>query len=151
MSQPTMDPELLDGMLDYVQKTSITIKRAVDENAVYQEIQKKAAALRPEVLEVGRRSGCFPPDQIKEAEALLADHASTLMLLKQSMELHEKKAAAGKTELGDAADKNTEKAAGDTTGTGSGDYNSLVDPVVGNKSPNGKKASDLAFERRLRD
>ncbi len=149
MSQQNMDPELLDGMLDYVQKTSVTIKRAVDENQIYKQCQIKAAALRPQILELGKQVGCFPATQVKEAEAMLASHDTTLSLLKSAFDKIAELSAKGKTELGDAADKNTVKAAGDANGgPAPGSYDSLNDPRVGHKTSQ-KKASDFAIEKVL--
>jgi len=144
-----VDPELLDMNLEYVEKTSLALKRAVDELHVHRAAQEKAAALRPAILELGKRVGCFPAHQIKEAEAMLASPETTMYLLKQAFELIEKKNATAKTELGDAADAQTTKAAGDNGIVPDGGYDSTKDPVVGNKSPMGKKASDIAFERIL--
>lgn len=147
-----IDPEFLDSTLDYVQKTSFTLKRAMDEVNVHRTAQQKAAALRPEVLALGVKIGCFPAHQSKEAEAMLASHDTTLVLLKQAMEMIAEKSAKTKTELGDAADAQTSKQAADAAPgyhPQPGEYNSLTDPNVGNKSPRGKKASDLAFEKIL--
>lgn len=150
MGQPIIDNEFLDGTLEYVQKTSFALKRAMDEVNVHRTSQQKAASLRPEILELGKKIGCFPAHQVKEAEAMLASHDTTLMLLKQAMEMIAEKTAKSKTELGDAADQQTSKQAGDGYHPTPGEYNSLTDPMVGNKAPRGKKASDLAFEQILK-
>jgi hypothetical protein len=145
MANQTIDQDFLDLSLSYTELSSFAMKRAMDELGVHRAVQQKAAATRSDVLDYGKKHGFFPEHQLKEAEAMLASHDTTLVLLKQAMELNVKKdAKSTPTEIGGPAD---EKTAADMA-RGNGTYNSLTDPYLG-RNTGEKKASDIAFEKAL--
>ena len=75
MSQATvLDAEFLDA-------ANQTVKLAAEELAPYRAAAKKAADLRPAVLDRAARAGVILPDQLKVAEAMLGDHSGSVELV----------------------------------------------------------------------
>jgi hypothetical protein len=148
----TVPSSLLDNVVQYVEASSMTAKRAIDEVEVHRQSQKRAADLRPPLLDFLVTSGLVRADQKEAAEAMLGSHAETMQLLKAACDRlvamrNEKKAG---VEPGQAVEPGQSQPGGERTplalgGTEKqGSYNSFDDPVVGRKT-NLVKESDRAF------
>lgn len=153
MSQLSVPANLLDGVVQYIEVSSMATKRALDEVGVHRQSQEKAAALRPSLLDHMVKSKVVPEAQKAAADVMLGAHDTTLQLLKAATDkIVELNAAL-------ARQKNGEKQAGDLghgvdggevgqSAGGSyqtqGEYNSLTHPIVGEKTANVKE-SDRAL------
>lgn len=84
MSQILVPTNLLDSMVGFVEVSSVTTKRALDEVVVHRQSQEKAAQLRPELLKHMIASGVVKAAQKEAADAMLASHPETLALLKSA-------------------------------------------------------------------
>lgn len=140
--------DVLQDALDYVQVSSATVKKAIDELSVHRQGQKAAASLRPAILEHMLEQQVIRPEEKEAAAAMLGSHPETLGLLKNAIDMiaryRGQTKAAG--ESGAAVDP---KRAGVEPGPGDpGDYDSLKDPFVGRRT-SVKKASDMALARIL--
>lgn len=139
MSQLSVPANLLDGVVQYIEVSSMATKRALDEVGVHRQSQEKAAALRPSLLDHMVKSKVVPEAQKQAAEVMLGAHDTTLQLLKAATDkIVELNAAL-------ARQKNGEKQAGDlgrgveggeynSSPAGEGEYNSLTHPIVGEKT-----------------
>lgn len=136
------DQEFIDDTLRFVEVGSLALKQAMDEVDVHRSGQKRAAALRPELLELMLKTNTVATHQKQAAEAMLASHDTTLQLLKSAVEklVEERKGKPG--DLGRAV---PEKQAGLNGAANDNGYDSLTDPFLGRRTSQ-KKASDLAIE-----
>jgi len=139
-----MNTKIATAALNYVAVSSAMTKKALDELGVHRDSQTKAAALRPDLLQLMIETGAVSEEQKQAADAMLGSHAETLGLLRSAIEKMagmkakiEKQAA----ELGQPADEDEASLGGDKA---AGDYNSLEDGYVGKKTSQ-KKASDEAI------
>lgn len=148
--------KFMDGVLGYVEVSSLLAKKAVDEVSVHRQAQKRAGDLRGPLLKQMLDVGVVAPHQKEAADAMLASHAETLNLLKAAVEkISELRQSGSPATLGKAV---TEKEAGVGSGggtpppgspvPGTENYDSLSDPVVGRRT-SFKKASDVALARAL--
>jgi len=143
--------DLLDGVVRYVEVSSLTTKKALDEVGVHRQSQEKAAALRPPLLAYMVSEGVVVPKYKEAADAMLASHPETLQLLKAAVDkIAELKAKIVKLQGGT-------KEAGDLgapeTGTGlggsyqhEGAYNSLTSPHVGNHTSELKESDKVLLK-----
>lgn len=135
-------PHFLDGVVDYVEVSSLATKKALDEVAVHRLSHEKAAALIPPLLAHMIDVGVVDDGTDKEAAAvMLQSHDTTLQLLKAAVDrIAEVKKAGGVPEPGKASDdpNGHSKQGSDQIG----DYDSLTNPVVGART-SFVKASDL--------
>lgn len=135
MSKITVPSSLLDTVIQYVDVSSVTAKRAIDEVGIYRQNQKRASDLRSTLLEHMLKSGVVAEGQKQAADAMLGSHAETMQLLKAAIDKivelkgHVKKAA---QEPGQAVDEAGIAAGGSYQKVG--EYNSLTYPVVGHKT-----------------
>ncbi len=145
---------LLDNVIQFVEVSSVFGKRAYDEIGVHRQCQTKAAALRPALLEYMIASGVTAPHQKEAADAMLADHAATLQLLKAAVVELKNGGTKKAGDNGQAVDPTTlsNGSVGQTQGnvsgssagaplTKEGEYDSLNDPFVGRQTSL-MKASD---------
>lgn len=150
MSQLTVNTNLLDNVVQFVEVASLTTKRALDEVAVHRQAQEKAAALRPQLLEHMVKNKVVPAAQKQAAEVMLGAQDTTLQLLKAAVdkivELNGHLAVArGEKKAGDLGSASDDPNGGGRSSTGNdGEYNSLTSPMVGEKTAN-LKESDKAL------
>lgn len=153
-----MHSKTASAILDHVAVSNEFTGRLVEELNTHRAAQKRAADLRPEVLQQLVEAGCVSANNKQAADAMLGSHAETLSLLSDATrklaELAEQNAKL-------AAAKGHSKSAADAAGgnsvqhpavapQGSGrTYDSLTDPVIGRRTSE-KKASDIAFEEVMR-
>jgi len=140
------NPSLLDDVLKFVEISSLGMKKAADEVGVHQLQQKKASALRPQVLKSLVDNGLLTKDQIKAGEAMLGDHPGTMNMLKLAIDriaAQAKVIKTGTAEPGRAEDD------GQRSGRTKLASDSLTDPHVGRKTSD-RKASDDAILAVLR-
>ena len=140
---------VISNVVGFIELSSLTTKRALDENAVYRSVSEKAAAMRPALLESMISRKLVPADAKEAADAMLSSHETTLQLLKNATDRI--------AELNEALSRVGSKRAGDL-GTGvdgsefgisvpsNGEYNSLTHPIVGEKTAFVKE-SDKALMR----
>jgi len=135
--------ELLDGFLQFVEVSSLTTKRAMDEVVVHRQAQEKAAALQAQLLEHMIRSNVVNASQKEAAAVMLGAHDTSLQLLKASVdriaELHAAlvQAKGGFKQAGDLGQGVDASSVGTAAGGSyehQGEYNSLTHPIVGEKS-----------------
>lgn len=134
-SQIVVPSALLDNMVQYVEVSSLTAKRAIDEVETHRQAQKRASDLRVPLLDHMISVGVVSGEQKKAAEAMLGSHAETLQLLKAAVDkIAELKGQVKKAgdEPGQAID-DPNRAAGNGH-TKEGEYNSLTHPVVGHRT-----------------
>lgn len=86
MSNLNVPASLLDHVVDYVEVSSLTTKRALDEVQVHRQAQEKAAALRPELLRHMLATGVVTPNHKQAAETMLGAHDTSLQLLKSAVD-----------------------------------------------------------------
>jgi hypothetical protein len=147
-AQVTVPATLMAKMAQYVDVSSLLAKKALDSIATYEATQKKAAEMRPAVLDRLMTLGLIAPEHKQAADAMLGAHPETMSLLKMSGERNAalereigalktaneelvKKASARRPQ-GDAADDPLRKQASD----------SLSNPLIGARSGD-VRASDL--------
>jgi hypothetical protein len=127
---------LLDGMIQYVEVSSLTTKRAIDEVDVHRQQQKRASDRRSELLNHMVRSGVVAENQKQAAEAMLGSHAETMNLLKAAIdkivELKGNTKRAG--DVGEGVDASSLGMANAGSSSGNGEFNSLTSPMVGMKT-----------------
>lgn len=143
MSQPTLQvpANVFDNVVGFIELSSLTTKRALDEIAVHRTAQEKAATLRPDLLEHMIRTKVVQPHQKEAADAMLGGHDTTMRLLKSAIDkIAELNAviASGKTkqagDLGTGVDGAEVGVAAGGSYQGTGEYNSLTHPIVGEKN-----------------
>lgn len=140
--QITIPSALLDGAVRYIEISSLTVKRALDEVDVHRQAQQKAAALRPQVLECMMSAGVVAPSSKEAAAMMLGGHSETLQLLKRAVDIIATLKAQVKTAEADGTGVDPSSvgvgAVAGPNGSGAtkvaGDYNSLTDPFVGRKT-----------------
>lgn len=151
-SQIAIPTQLLDGVVQYIEVSSLTTKRALDEVAVHRQSQEKAAALRDGLLDHMIKMQVVPQAQKQAAAVMLGAHDTSLQLLKAATDKIAEQAAIIKR-----LTNGNPKVAGDLgTGVDAGEvgvaggshqpneYNSLTSPIVGEKTAN-LKESDKAL------
>jgi hypothetical protein len=127
----------LDDVVKFAEVASVTSKRALDEVGVHRQAQEKAAGLREPLLKYMISAGVVSPKMEKAAEAMLADHAATLNLLKAAVDkIQELKEQIGKqaSDQGHATDPSTLPGGTSQHTKQAGDYDSINDPRVGLKT-----------------
>lgn len=139
------DKALADKTINYVQASSILMKKAMAELAPLKQDAEKAAAERSDLLSSLVEAGAVPASSIKQAEELISTHTGTSQLLKQAVakikEIVDEQSRHDR--LGQSVDPSL---AGSTTQKVA--YDSLSDPYAGRKTSE-KKASDIAYEKAL--
>lgn len=138
--------EVVDTTIRYVEASSLTIKRALDELSVHQAAQAKAAALRTQLVDHMIRSGVVAPNQKEAAEAMLGAHDTTMQLLKSAVDKIVEVQAENKAEKKASAIGTASPDPSLPSGSGNGTYNSLTDPVVGRRT-SAVKESDMPLLR----
>ena len=144
-----VDPNLLRDVVSFVDVSSQTVKRALDEVAVHRTAREKAASLQQPLLTHMLAAGVIAPGEKEACAIMLGSHDTTLQLLKAAVD----KLAAERKERG-----TVQKAAGDLgrseadpanpqAATGSSRYNSLTSPFVGSKTAEDMKESDKVLYR----
>lgn len=145
-SHVAVPTSFVDTSLQFLNLTSVCLKRASDELGAHRDQQKRAASMRGDALNTLISSGLVPEASRKVAESMLASHAETLNLLKQAAdvvaEMSAKEGAKQATDLGTGT--NQSHGGGNGSGNVPGEYNSLSDPYVGGLTRY-KKASDRAL------
>lgn len=131
---------LYEDVLNFVGAASTGIKRAMDEVEVHRAQAKRAADLAPSVLDQLLQHGLILPHEKQAAAAMLAEHASTLQLLKRAADRLAEAEASGRTKK---AAVEPGRAEGETPA-----YDSQSDPYTGRRTTQ-KKASDAAILRVL--
>lgn len=138
-----MNQSFLDAVLRFVELSSATVKRALDENAHYRQSQARASYLQEPLLEHLINTGIVASTQKQAAEAMLNSHAESLQLLKAAadkiVELRQQMGIKQANDLGRGDDSRVY-----FTAPGRGQYDSLQDPFIGRKTTE-KKASDMAL------
>lgn len=142
MSQPTLQvpANVFDNVVGFIELSSLTTKRALDEIAVHRTAQEKAAALRPDLLEHMIKTKVVQPHQKEAADAMLGGHDTTMKLLKSAIDkiaelngvIAGKQKQAG--DLGTGVDGAEVGVAAGGVYQGTGEYNSLTHPIVGEKN-----------------
>ena len=128
---------LLDNVIQFVEVSSLTAKKAIDEVETHRQAQKRAGDLRGALLDHMIKSGVVADHQRQAAEAMLGSHAETMQLLKAATDkIVELKGAVTKKagDNGEAVDPSSLGLPGGRGYTQPGDYNSLTHPVVGEKT-----------------
>lgn len=127
---------LLDNVVKFVEVSSLTAKRAIDEVEVHRQAQKRASDLREPLLDYMVKSGVVVPQSRDGAAAMLSSHAETMSLLKAAVDkIVELKGLSKKAgDSGEAVDPATLGLPGGSGATKAGEYNSLTHPVVGHKT-----------------
>lgn len=140
MSQTiTVPANVLDDVVGFIELSSLTTKRALDEVEVHRQAQKKASDLRKPLLEHMLKCAVVQPHQKDAAEAMLGGHDTSLQLLKAATDKISElnrvilSLKGGTKKAGDLG------AGVDDAGSGNyqpqeGEYNSLKHPIVGEKS-----------------
>lgn len=145
--QITIPQEVLDATVQYVEVSSLAVKRALDEVGVHRQAQEKAAALQSGLLDHMIAKGVVPANQKQAAAVMLGAHDTTLNLLKAATDkIAEQdtviKKLKGNTkvagDLGEGVNAADINVAGD--GQQPGEYNSLTSPMVGEKTANLKES-----------
>lgn len=138
---------LLDGFVQYVEVSSLTTKRALDEVAVHRAAQKKAADLRPALLDYMVATKVVPAAEKQAAEVMLGAHDTTLQLLKSAVDkiaevlADNARLRGGVKQAGlGAAEPGAAGVAAGGTYQHAGEYNSLTHPIVGEKTANAKES-----------
>lgn len=142
MSQPTLQvpANVFDNVVGFIELSSLTTKRALDEIAVHRTAQEKAASMRPDLLEHMIKTKVVQPHQKQAADAMLGGHDTTMKLLKSAIdkiaELNAVIAGGGKQagDLGTGVDGADVGVAAGGSYQGTGEYNSLTHPIVGEKN-----------------
>lgn len=144
MSKVVVSQPFLDKTLAVVEVASLFAKQAGAELDVHRQAQKRAAELRPALLDHLIQVGLVAPQSKQACEAMLASHAETLQLLKAAADkLVEAHAAAAKDQAPALGTGVPEKAASAAPA-----YDSLRGPYVGLRTSE-TKASDVEFARIL--
>lgn len=155
MSTISVHQNLLDGVLRYVEVSSLTTKRALDEVGVHRQAQEKAAALRQELLDHMVKTRTVEAGQKEAAAVMLGAHDTTMQLLKAAVDkIAEQDAAIRKLtggtktagDLGQGVNANDIGVSASGSHQNAGEYNSLTNPIVGEKTAN-LKESDKALLR----
>ncbi len=142
---------LLDGVVRYVEVSSLTTKKALDEVGVHRQSQEKAAALRPALLDYMVNEGVVATKYKEAADAMLASHPESLQMLKAAVDkIAELKAEivrlkGGTKQAGDLGAPET----GSAVGGGyqhEGTYNSLTTPHVGNHTSELKESDRVLLK-----
>ena len=132
----------IDGVMHFVDLSSQTTKKALDEIGVRRMAEKRAKDIQPGLLQHMLDNKVVEPREKTAAEAMLSSHDTTLQLLKAAVDrIAELSKMVKSAELGSGVD--------DTRGVSHehvGGYDSLNSPFVGQKTDN-IKASDLALAR----
>lgn len=131
---PSIPNAFLDRVVDYVEVSSLAMKRALDETGVHRLAHEKAASLVDPLLTHMLEVGVVSPRDKEAAAIMLGSHDTTLQLLKAATDrIAELKKSAGVAEPGSAVDdpNGHHKQASDGS---DGGYNSLTNPVVGARS-----------------
>lgn len=153
MNQIPVPSTFLDGVLKYVEVSSLATKKACDEVSVHRAAQEKAAALRPDLLNHMVAKGVVPAAQKQAAEIMLGAHDTSLQMLKaatdkiaeqQEIILRLKGGAKTAGDLGEGVDEGASGVAAGGSYQKVGEYNSLTSPMVGEKTANAKE-SDKAL------
>lgn len=144
MSQITVPAAVLDNVVGFIELSSMTTKRALDEIGVHRAAQEKAAALRPALLDHMLKSKVVQAHQKEAADAMLGSHPESLQLLKAATdkivelnaEIQRLKAGGTKQagDLGAGVDGGEVGVAAGGSFQGTGEYNSLTHPIVGEKT-----------------
>jgi hypothetical protein len=126
---------LLDNMVRYVEVSSLTAKRAIDEVETHRQAQKRASDLRQPLLDHMVQHGVVAAGQKEAAVAMLGSHAETLQLLKAAVDkIVELKMVKKGGDPGTATDPAEAGVAAGSAYEKQGEYNSLTHPVVGHKT-----------------
>lgn len=136
-NQIVVPSTLLDNVIQFVEVSSLTAKRAIDEVEVHRQQQKRAADLRMALLDHMVKSGVIAENQKQSADAMLCAHAETMQLLKAAVDkIVELKGSITKKagENGEAVDPGEVGVAAGGTYQKTGEYNSLNDPMVGRRT-----------------
>ena len=147
-----MDQSFLDMVLNFVELSSATVKRAMDENNWYKQSYRQASRLQPVLLDHLVRSGIISPQQKQAADEMLSSHAESLQLLKAAadkiVELRRSLGVKQANDLGRGESWDGSSSGNHFTPPGRGEYDSLRDPFIGRKTSE-KKASDMALLKLL--
>lgn len=139
---------VMDGVVNFIELSSLTTKRALDEVVVHRGAQEKAATLRPELLKHMVDNKVVPEAQKKAADAMLGAHDTTMQLLKAAVDkIAQQNAYIEQMKGGTKAAGDLGSGVDDPDGGSSqqsGEYNSLTSPMVGEKTAN-LKESDKAL------
>lgn len=135
MSKSIVVPaNLVDNFVGFIELSSMTTKRALDEVQVHRSAQEKAAALRPGLLEHMVKTKVVQPHQKEAADIMLGAHDTSLQLLKAAtdkiaeMDVEIRRLKTGVKSAGDLGEGM------DTGGGSNDDYNSLTSPMVGDRN-----------------
>ena len=142
--------QLLPGVVNYVEVSSLLAKKALDEVAAHRQMQKKAADMRPALLSHLMALGLISNEHKQAAEMMLGSHAETMSLLKMAgqrieavtKELETVKAASA---LKTARENGTGANPGANGLHEKQAYDSLRDPVIGNTNHDLVRESDKVF------
>jgi hypothetical protein len=137
--------EFLGGTLQFIRLSGHAVKRAGEQIRVYEQLEKRAEAVRGPVLQHLVRSGLVDADQVKAAEALLASHEGTLQVLKQACDLLVEARAAGAQKAASALGSGVADPAAPAAGLPGG-YNSLTNNQVGVPTSELKESDRLLLE-----
>lgn len=135
-SQVIVPSSLLDNVIQYVEVSSMTAKRAIDEVETHRQAQKRASDLRSALLDHMLKSGVVAEHQKQAAEAMLGSHAETMQLLKAAVDKIVELKGGTKRLAGDVGEAVDPASVGLSGGWYSkqGEYNSLEDPIVGRRT-----------------
>lgn len=78
--------DLLNDVVDFVDVSSLTMKKALSEVAEHRQAQQKAAALVEPLLETMKKAGVLAKGQEKVASNMLSKHSDTIELLKAAVD-----------------------------------------------------------------
>lgn len=121
----------LDGVVNYVEVSSLTTKKALDEVAVHRQSHEKAAALIDPLLKEMLTAGVIDGSDKEAAAVMLQSHDTTLQLLKAAVDKIAEAKKFGVPEPGRASDDPNGHSKQASDQGGGGEYNSLTNPVVG--------------------
>jgi hypothetical protein len=140
----SLSPDFLDDVVRFVEISSLTTKRALDEVAVHQQCQQKAASMRPELLKHMLAAGVVTQKRAADADAMLAEHYATMTLLKAAVDKIKELQTQLNKQASDSGEAVDPTSLGLTGGGGSqkiaGDYDSLTHPIVGLRTSNVKES-----------
>lgn len=140
---------LLDNVVEFIELSSLTTKRALDELGAHRHARSKAAALCPDLVDHMLRTRVVPVQQKQAAQAMLASHDTTLQLLKAAIDkIAELDGEVRRLRGGDksAGDLGAGVDGAEFGGGPSADYNSLTSPFVGARTSYVKE-SDIPLLR----
>ena len=147
--------------IDFVEASSAFAEKAMDEINAGRAMQKRASDLAPGLISTLLKTATIQPNEQAEVEAMLGQHDTTLVLLKNAaeelaatrQELAEARSELDKlrgqkiaSRLGEPVDDPERPASRSTTKAA--EYDSLQDNYIGRRTGQ-LKASDIALRRVL--